>query len=346
MNQTGSAGATLNAPRISVDAENIVDSVCDNIRMVADLFLNIGKHEEVLQPDTMATAGFLLNSWASDIKDAVCARGGLEMDKRKMPVFAYDEAMVRTVDVDGEPWFVGRDVANALGYSNTKDALAKHVDDEDKAGSRIATQFGEKEAVIINESGLYSLIFGSKLDGAKKFKRWVTSEVLPSIRRTGGYGAVDGADIGAFLETATRAMDMMAQCASAMGRCVRMLGAKQRGFAKNMTHVKMLPKETQAERRARERDGVLHFVSSFCDVTGSNDDWCKLSELYRIYKRTTEKPMQRLDMKDCLFNQFRELKFHVNDRRRANVFSVEGIKFKDDWQLRFFDWWSRRDLLP
>lgn len=75
MNQTDSAGATLNAPRISVDAENIVDSVCDNIRMVADLFLNIGKHEEVLQPDTMATAGFLLNSWASDIKDAVCARG-------------------------------------------------------------------------------------------------------------------------------------------------------------------------------------------------------------------------------------------------------------------------------
>lgn len=75
MNQTGSAGATLNTPRISVDAENIVDGVCDNIRMVADLFLNIGKHEEVLQPDTMATAGFLLNSWASDIKDAVCARG-------------------------------------------------------------------------------------------------------------------------------------------------------------------------------------------------------------------------------------------------------------------------------
>ena len=282
------------------------------------------------------------------------------MDKSKMQVFAYDEAMVRTVDVDGEPWFVGKDVANALGYSNTKDALAKHVDDEDRRGARIATPSGTQEMTIINESGLYSLIFGSKLDSAKKFKRWVTSEVLPSIRRTGGYGAADGADIGAFMagqmefmemqktfmETATRAMDTMAQCASAMEQCVRMLGAKQRGFAKNMTHVKMLPKETQAERRARERDGVLHFVSSFCDVTGSNDDWCKLSELYRIYKRTTEKPMQRPDMKDCLFNQFRELKFHVNDRRGANVFSVEGIKFKDDWQLRFFDLWSRRDLLP
>ena len=78
---------------------------------------------------------------------------------------------IRTVEVDGEPWLVGKDVAAALGYSNTKDALARHVDDEDKRGSRIPTPSGTQEMTIINESGLYSLILSSKLPGAKKFKR-------------------------------------------------------------------------------------------------------------------------------------------------------------------------------
>lgn len=94
---------------------------------------------------------------------------------------------VRTVEIDGEPWLVGKDVALALGYSNTKDALARHVDSEDKRGSRIPTPSGEQEMTIINESGLYSLVLSSKLPGAKKFRRWVTAEVLPSIRKTGGY---------------------------------------------------------------------------------------------------------------------------------------------------------------
>lgn len=100
----------------------------------------------------------------------------------------------RTVNIDGEPWFVGRDIALALGYSNTKDALAKHVDDDDKKmGSQNATpsikdSLGrEQYPVFINESGLYSLVLSSKLPTAKKFKHWVTSEVLPAIRKTGGY---------------------------------------------------------------------------------------------------------------------------------------------------------------
>lgn len=92
-----------------------------------------------------------------------------------------------TTDEKGEPWFVGKDVATALGYSNTKDALARHVDPEDRGGSRITTPSGEQTMTIINESGLYSLIFSSKLPTAKDFKRWVTSEVLPAIRKTGSY---------------------------------------------------------------------------------------------------------------------------------------------------------------
>lgn len=96
---------------------------------------------------------------------------------------------VRTVEIDGEPWFVGKDVAEALGYSNTRKALADHVDGEDKTdGVTIRDSIGrEQKPVIINESGLYSLILSSKLPGAKEFKRWVTSDVIPSIRKTGGY---------------------------------------------------------------------------------------------------------------------------------------------------------------
>lgn len=104
---------------------------------------------------------------------------------------------VRSLTINGEPWFVGKDIAECLGYSNTKDALKKHVDSEDKImGSQNATpsitdNLGRKQyPTFINESGIYSLILGSKLESAKKFKRWVTSEVLPSIRKTGTYTVV------------------------------------------------------------------------------------------------------------------------------------------------------------
>lgn len=96
---------------------------------------------------------------------------------------------IRTVTIDGEPWFVGKDIAEALGYSNTRDALATHVMDDDKNTVVISDgkRRGNPNQVIINESGVYALIFGSKLDSAKRFKHWVTSEVLPQIRRTGSY---------------------------------------------------------------------------------------------------------------------------------------------------------------
>lgn len=94
---------------------------------------------------------------------------------------------LRTVEMNGEPWMVGKDVATALGYKNPRDAIARHVDAEDKGVVKHDTPSGEQDMVIINESGLYSLVLCSKLPTAKKFKRWVTSEVLPSIRKSGGY---------------------------------------------------------------------------------------------------------------------------------------------------------------
>ena len=106
----------------------------------------------------------------------------------EMKVFNNAEfGKIRTLNRDGEPWFVGKDVATALGYKDSVNALKSHVSEEDKGGWRITTQYGEREAVIINESGLYSLILSSKLDSAKRFKHWVTAEVLPSIRKSGGY---------------------------------------------------------------------------------------------------------------------------------------------------------------
>lgn len=94
---------------------------------------------------------------------------------------------IRTVIKDGEPWFVGRDVALALGYAKPENAVMVHIDAEDKSTTLIQGSAYETRAVIINESGLYSLILSSKLPNAKKFKKWVTSEVLPSIRKNGGY---------------------------------------------------------------------------------------------------------------------------------------------------------------
>lgn len=94
---------------------------------------------------------------------------------------------VRTLEREGEPWFVGKDVAEALGYSNTADAIQKHVDEEDKLTSQIAIAGQGRNVVIINESGLYSLVLSSKLPTAKAFKRWITSEVIPSIRKHGAY---------------------------------------------------------------------------------------------------------------------------------------------------------------
>ena len=106
----------------------------------------------------------------------------------ELRTFKNDEfGEVRTLVIDGKPYFVGKDVATVLGYSNSRDALVKHVDEDDKGVAKCDTLGGRQDLTVINESGLYSLILSSKLPTAKKFKHWVTSDVLPSIRKTGSY---------------------------------------------------------------------------------------------------------------------------------------------------------------
>ena len=102
---------------------------------------------------------------------------------------------VRTLFLDGEPWFVGKDVAEALGYANSRDALSHHVDDDDKGAAELDTPGGMQAMSIVNEAGLYSLIFGSRLDSAKKFKRWVAKEVLPELRKNGQYSMKGGTSL-------------------------------------------------------------------------------------------------------------------------------------------------------
>lgn len=112
------------------------------------------------------------------------------MNENQIKVFEnVDFGKVRIIEMNGEPWFVGKDVATILGYKETAKAIRTHVDEEDKGVSVLDTPGGKQEVVIINESGLYSLILSSKLPSAKDFKHWVTSEVLPSIRKTGKYSA-------------------------------------------------------------------------------------------------------------------------------------------------------------
>lgn len=106
----------------------------------------------------------------------------------QLKIFESEEfGSIRTVMRDGEVWFVGKDVAEALGFTNSRDAIATHVFDDDKGVEIIDTLGGKQKMTAINESGLYALVFGSRLESAKRFKRWVTSEVLPAIRKTGSY---------------------------------------------------------------------------------------------------------------------------------------------------------------
>ena len=116
---------------------------------------------------------------------------------------------IRILEVNGEPYFVGKDVAEVLGYTNSSKALADHVDEEDKLNNETLSSLGQRGGWLINESGLYSLILSSKLPNAKKFKRWVTSEVLPAIRTTGGYINNDDTFVNTYLPFADEQTKML-----------------------------------------------------------------------------------------------------------------------------------------
>lgn len=129
----------------------------------------------------------------------------------EMKIFKHEQfGEIRIIELDGEPWFVGKDIAESLGYAKARNAISAHVSDDDKKDAPIqGTLGGEQSMTIINESGLYSLILSSKLPSAKSFKRWVTAEVLPTIRKTGGYVSNDDMFIGTYLPFADDTTKML-----------------------------------------------------------------------------------------------------------------------------------------
>lgn len=156
---------------------------------------------------------------------------------------------IRALTLGGEPWFVGNDVAKALGYGDGKscvNAVANHVDDEDKGVTEMMTPGGKQNIRIINESGLYSLILSSKLDSAKAFKRWVTAEVLPAIRKTGGY--IAGAEKMTDAEIMAQAVLVANRTIEARDARIRELEAKAKADA---------PKVLYADAVAASEGGML-----------------------------------------------------------------------------------------
>ena len=141
---------------------------------------------------------------------------------------------VRTVEISGEPWFVGKDVATCLAYSNSRKALTDHVDNEDKGVTKCDTLGGKQNLTIINESGLYSLILGSKLPTAKQFKRWITAEVIPSIRKTGSYNMKGKPKKAALpLASSNHMIEMLTRSWKAAGVDPKNIASMQTGLARD-----------------------------------------------------------------------------------------------------------------
>ena len=170
-----------------------------------------------------------------------------------------------TISSDGNPYFVGKDIATILGYSNTKDALATHVDAEDKVilqrSENTTLEIPNRGLTIINESGLYSLVLSSKLPTAKKFKRWVTSEVLPAIRKTGGY---------------VQHVENMSQELQMFGQMYKIMTNHE---------IKMKQLETQQNETIQKLDNALDvFTSSVALLNWKDDINKKINTICKTHK--------------------------------------------------------------
>lgn len=159
---------------------------------------------------------------------------------------------IRVMLIDDDPWFVGKDIAVALGYKDTVNALKAHVDEQDKRGWRITTPSGEQQATIINESGLYSLIFSSKLESAQRFKHWVTHDVLPSIRKHGMY-MIDN-----LLETAIANPDFV------IGLIQNMKAEKEKNAALQTQNKQLCEKNEEMQPKADYFDDLVAWNLAVC----------------------------------------------------------------------------------
>ena len=218
------------------------------------------------------------------------------MMNNNLQVFNNEQfGQVRVVMIENENWLVGKDVAEALGYKNISDALKQHVDEEDKKKIVYSDypQFGNKGAILINESGFYSLVMGSKLPNAKAFKRWVTSEVLPQIRQTGGYIPVNQEDDEASIMA--RAL-MIAQ--NTLNKKDELLKAQEKQInilEQDLSDKNRFIKQLSASENSLLVREVAKVASKANIVIGERKLWAKLREWGLIFLNSTEPKQSGID---------------------------------------------------
>ena len=192
---------------------------------------------------------------------------------------------IRSVEVDREPWLVGKDVAAALGYGDTDQALRKHVDSEDKLTRQFDGSGQSREMYIINESGLYSLILSSKLPGAKKFKRWVTGEVLPSIRKSGGYLAPAAAKALEDMSAAVQLLsEQMEELSGEMGELSGQMGELLDREDGEPVALAALPELRRQAPGIAARRRWMRAVNEKLDLLSSKLGRSHASILHQVYK--------------------------------------------------------------
>lgn len=216
----------------------------------------------------------------------------------ELQIFQNEEfGTIRTVTIDNEPWFVGKDVAGILGYANQNEAIQDHVDEDDKLNSKTLSSqdlgLGQRGGWLINESGLYSLVLGSKLESARRFKRWVTSEVLPAIRKTGGY----------VNDTETFVDAYFAGIPEEMKAIIRV----------SLDTIKIKDGIIEAQKQTiAEKDRVIeHKEDVICGLVDDIDLATKRQRIKQIIQYHAGSKAELMKKWNLLYNEF-EAKYHVN----------------------------------
>lgn len=261
--------------------------------------------------------------------------------------WAYDDNLIRTVKLNEEAWFVGKDAAKALGYSNTRDALANHVDEEDKNTVAIRDVLKrEQNTIIINESGLYSLIFSSKLETARQFKRWVTNEVLPAIRKTGSYtkSTNEAERAQRYLHQTNANTQGLHAESGIIGQQIRLLDRVERladrGLIKKESFLSVVeafnarartlePLVNIREKEIEENSKILAFVSERLYVTGSDTDYLDADMLYVLYMDNTDGELVKsLTFKTRMEALFPNVRYAMKEDHGILEQVVYGVRLK------------------
>lgn len=261
--------------------------------------------------------------------------------------WAFDDNLIRTVKFNEEAWFVGKDVAQALGYQNANKTLNDHVDEEDKNTVAIRDVLKrEQNTTIINESGLYSLIFGSKLETARQFKRWVTNEVLPAIRKTGSYtkSTNEAERAQRYLHQTNANTQGLHAESGIIGQQIRLLDRVERladrGLIKKESFLSVVeafnarartlePLVNIREKEIEENSKILAFVSERLYVTGSDTDYLDADMLYVLYMDNTDGELVKsLTFKTRMEALFPNVRYAMKEDHGILEQVVYGVRLK------------------